>query len=164
MLQEFARLIIYSLFGMQQELRLADAMEFFIYNVIMIFLLLSVIIFAVSVVRSHFPPEKTKRILSHKKEFIGNIFAAILGVVTPFCSCKAVPPFIRFVEAGVPLGVTSSFLIASPANAVTITDVGDIDRHGILSMPGLIVNGKIKRSGKPLPSLEKVKELIKGEA
>ena len=72
------------------------------------------IIFIVSVIRSYFPPERTKKILSHKKEFIGNILAALLGVVTPFCSCSAVPLFIGFVEAGVPLGVTFSFLISSP--------------------------------------------------
>jgi len=114
MLQDFARSIVYSLLGMQQGSQLADALEFFIYDVIKIFLLLSVIIFVVSVVRSYFPPEKTKRILSHKKEFIGNILAALLGIVTPFCSCSAVPLFIGFVEAGVPLGVTFSFLISSP--------------------------------------------------
>jgi uncharacterized membrane protein YraQ (UPF0718 family) len=114
MLQAFSRLVVYSLFGMQQGARLSDALEFFIYEVIKIFLLLSVIIFIVSIVRSYFPPEKTKRILSHKREFIGNILAALLGIVTPFCSCSAVPLFIGFVEAGVPLGVTFSFLISSP--------------------------------------------------
>jgi uncharacterized protein len=114
MLQEFARLIVYSLLDMQRGTRLADALEFFIYDVIKIFLLLTVIIFIVSIVRSYFPPEKTKRILSHKREFIGNVLAALLGIVTPFCSCSAVPLFIGFVEAGVPLGVTFSFLISSP--------------------------------------------------
>jgi hypothetical protein len=94
--------------------RLSDALEFFIYDTIKIFFLLSVIIFAVSVIRSYFPPERTKRILSHKRQFIGNILAALLGIVTPFCSCSAVPLFIGFVEAGVPLGVTFSFLISSP--------------------------------------------------
>jgi uncharacterized membrane protein YraQ (UPF0718 family) len=93
---------------------LADALEFFIYDTIKIFLLLSVIIFIVSMVRSFFPPGRTKRILSHKREFIGNILAALLGIVTPFCSCSAVPLFIGFIEAGVPLGVTFSFLISSP--------------------------------------------------
>ncbi len=92
----------------------AGALEFFIYDTIKIFLLLSVIIFIVSIIRSYFPPERTKRILSHKREFIGNILAALLGIVTPFCSCSAVPLFIGFVEAGVPLGVTFSFLISSP--------------------------------------------------
>ncbi len=113
MLKEFARYVVYSLFGMEQG-RLSGALEFFIYDTIKIFLLLTVIIFAVSIIRSYFPPERTKRILSHKREFIGNVLAALLGIVTPFCSCSAVPLFIGFVEAGVPLGVTFSFLISSP--------------------------------------------------
>jgi uncharacterized membrane protein YraQ (UPF0718 family) len=112
-LKEFAHYVVYSLFGMEQG-RLSDVLDFFIYDTIKIFLLLSVIIFVVSVIRSYFPPERTKRILSHKREFIGNILAALLGIVTPFCSCSAVPLFIGFIEAGVPLGVTFSFLISSP--------------------------------------------------
>jgi uncharacterized membrane protein YraQ (UPF0718 family) len=114
MLQAFARYVVYSVFGMAQGTRLSGALEFFIYDSIKIFLLLAVIIFVVSIIRSYFPPERTKRILSHKREFIGNILAALLGIVTPFCSCSAVPLFIGFVEAGVPLGVTFSFLISSP--------------------------------------------------
>lgn len=114
MLREIAHAIVYSLIGLQPGARLSEALEFFIYETVKIFLLLSVIIFSVSIVRSYFPPEKTKRILSNKKEFIGNILAALLGIVTPFCSCSAVPLFIGFVEAGVPLGVTFSFLISSP--------------------------------------------------
>jgi len=114
MLKDFAHSVVYSVLGLAPDNRLSAALEFFIYDVIKIFLLLSVIIFTVSVIRSHFPPERTKRILSHKREFIGNIFAALLGIVTPFCSCSAVPLFIGFVEAGVPLGVTFSFLISSP--------------------------------------------------
>jgi uncharacterized protein len=114
MLKLFSEYITYSLFRLQHGTHIADAIEFFIYDTLKIFILLSVIIFAVSIIRSYFPPEKTKRILSHKKEFIGNILAAMLGVVTPFCSCSAVPLFIGFVEAGVPLGVTFSFLISSP--------------------------------------------------
>ena len=113
MLKDFSKYIVYSLLGMEQG-RLSGALEFFIYDTIKIFLLLSVIIFIVSIIRSYFPPERTKRILSHKREFIGNILAALLGIVTPFCSCSAVPLFIGFVEAGVPLGVTFSFLISSP--------------------------------------------------
>jgi uncharacterized membrane protein YraQ (UPF0718 family) len=114
MLKSFADYIVYSVFGMVEGSRLSDAMDFFFYDIIKIFLLLSIIIFAVSVIRSYFPPERTKRILSHKRIFIGNILAALLGIVTPFCSCSAVPLFIGFVEAGVPLGVTFSFLISSP--------------------------------------------------
>jgi len=121
MLKTFAHYLVYDLFGMAQNTRLSGALEFFIYDTIKIFLLLSVIIFAVSVIRSYFPPERTKLILSHKREFIGNILAALLGIVTPFCSCSAVPLFIGFVEAGVPLGVTFSFLISSPmVNEVAI--------------------------------------------
>ncbi len=121
MLKAFASYLVYDLFGMAQDTRLSGALEFFIYDTIKIFLLLSVIIFAVSVIRSYFPPERTKRILTHKREFIGNVLAALLGIVTPFCSCSAVPLFIGFVEAGVPLGVTFSFLISSPmVNEVAI--------------------------------------------
>jgi uncharacterized membrane protein YraQ (UPF0718 family) len=114
MLRSISHYFTHTLLKLEHGTRLADAIDFFIYDTIKIFFLLSVIIFAVSVIRSYFPPEKTKRILSHKKEFIGNILAAMLGVVTPFCSCSAVPLFIGFVEAGVPLGVTLSFLISSP--------------------------------------------------
>jgi len=114
MLQSLAYYLVYDLFGMARDTRLSGAVEFFIYDTIKIFLLLSVIIFVVSIIRSYFPPERTKRILTHKREFIGNILAALLGIVTPFCSCSAVPLFIGFIEAGVPLGVTFSFLISSP--------------------------------------------------
>jgi len=113
-LKTLASYITFDLLDLEHGSRLGAALEFFIYDTIKIFLLLSVIIFVISVIRSYFPPEKTRRILSHKKEFIGNILAALLGIVTPFCSCSAVPLFIGFVEAGVPLGVTFSFLISSP--------------------------------------------------
>ena len=93
-----------------------SAVDFFFYDTMKIFLMLSVIIFIVSIIRSFFPPERTKKLLGEGKAkgFIGNIFAALLGIVTPFCSCSAVPVFIGFVESGVPLGVTFSFLISSP--------------------------------------------------
>jgi len=92
------------------------AVNFFFYDTMKIFLMLSVIIFIVSVIRSFFPPERTKKLLGEGKArgFLGNIFAALLGIVTPFCSCSAVPFFIGFLEAGIPLGVTFSFLISSP--------------------------------------------------
>ena len=75
---------------------------------------MTTIVFVVAIIRSFFSPERTRRILSHKREYVGNILAALLGIVTPFCSCSAVPLFIGFVEAGIPLGVTFSFLISSP--------------------------------------------------
>ncbi|MBN2655078.1 MAG: permease [Nitrospirae bacterium] len=114
MLKDFAEYIVFDLFVMERGARLSGALEFFIYDTLKIFLLLSVVIFIISVIRSYFSPERTRKLLSHKKEFIGNGLAAGLGVVTPFCSCSAVPLFIGFIEAGVPLGVTFSFLIASP--------------------------------------------------
>ena len=114
MLKNLSEYFTYNLLNLEHGTHFADAINFFIYDTIKIFLLLSVIIFVISIIRSYFPPEKTRRILSHKKEFIGNILAALLGIVTPFCSCSAVPLFIGFVEAGIPLGVTFSFLISSP--------------------------------------------------
>lgn len=114
MLREFAEYFTYNIIHLEKGSPFADASIFFIYDTIKIFLLLSIIIFIVSIIRSYFPPERTRQILSHKKEFIGNILAALLGIVTPFCSCSAVPLFIGFVEAGIPLGITLSFLIASP--------------------------------------------------
>lgn len=114
MLKSLADYIAYSLAGLTPGTTAGEAADFFIYETVKIFLMLAAIIFVVSVIRSYFPPERTKKILSHRRTFIGNIMAALLGVVTPFCSCSAVPVFIGFVEAGVPLGVTFSFLISSP--------------------------------------------------
>lgn len=114
MLKSFADYIVFNLIGLIPGSRSGEALNFFIYDTVKIFLLLSTIIFVVAVIRSSFPPEKTRRILSHKQEYVGNVLAALLGIVTPFCSCSAVPLFIGFVESGVPLGVTFSFLISSP--------------------------------------------------
>ncbi len=114
MLKNLADYIVYTLAGIGPDTHLGKALDFFIYDSIKIFLLLSVIIFLVAIIRSFFPPERTRRILSRKREYIGNGMAGLLGIVTPFCSCSAVPLFIGFVESGVPLGVTFSFLVSSP--------------------------------------------------
>lgn len=114
MLQNFADYLIYQWLGLVPGTTLGDAVNFFVYDSIKIFLMLAIIIFGVSILRSYFPAERTKKILSHKREFYGNIVAALLGIVTPFCSCSAVPVFIGFIESGVPLGITFSFLISSP--------------------------------------------------
>jgi uncharacterized membrane protein YraQ (UPF0718 family) len=113
-LEYFADLVVIGWFGLDPKTHLGGALHFFVYDTLKIFILLSVIIFFVAVIRSWFPPERTKRILSHEREYVGNVMAALLGIVTPFCSCSAVPLFIGFVESGVPLGVTFSFLISSP--------------------------------------------------
>ena len=109
-----ADLLTYNVLTIKSETHLAEAVDFFIYDTIKIFILLSVIIFIVSIIRSYLPPEKIRAVLSHKKEYTGNILASLLGVITPFCSCSAIPLFLGFVQAGIPLGVTFSFLVASP--------------------------------------------------
>ena len=114
MLKQFADYLVFTLFSLQPGSRSGEALDFFIYDTLKIFLLLTAIIFVVAIIRTSFPPERTKRLLSHKREYVGNILAALLGIVTPFCSCSAVPLFIGFVESGIPLGVTFSFLISSP--------------------------------------------------
>lgn len=106
--------LTYSVFSIAHGTLLAEAVNFFIFDTIKIFILISVIIFAVSIIRSFLPPEKIRKVLSHKYQFTGNILAALFGIVTPFCTCSAIPLFLGFVQAGVPLGVTFSFLVASP--------------------------------------------------
>ncbi|MDD2500127.1 MAG: permease [Geobacter sp.] len=114
MIKQLADYVTFYLMGLTPGSHGGEALNFFIYDTIKIFLLLTSIIFVVAIIRSSFPPERTKRILSHNREYVGNVMAALLGIVTPFCSCSAVPLFIGFVESGVPLGVTFSFLISSP--------------------------------------------------
>ncbi len=114
MLKSFADYIVFTVIGLIPGSHVGEALDFFIYDTLKIFLLLTVIIYVVAIIRTSFPPEKTKRLLSRKREYVGNILAALLGIVTPFCSCSAVPLFIGFLESGVPLGVTFSFLISSP--------------------------------------------------
>jgi uncharacterized protein len=92
----------------------ARAVEFFIYEVPKVLLLLVIIVFLMGIVRTFFSPEKTRALLEKKSLFAGNVLASVLGIFTPFCSCSAVPLFIGFVEAGIPLGITLSFLIAAP--------------------------------------------------
>jgi len=113
-LEYFVDMVVIGWLGLDTKTHLGGALHFFIYDTLKIFLLLATIIYFVAIIRSWFPPERTKKILSHKREYVGNGLAALLGVVTPFCSCSAVPLFIGFVESGVPLGVTFSFLISSP--------------------------------------------------
>ncbi|HAR99919.1 MAG: Permease family protein [Candidatus Moranbacteria bacterium GW2011_GWC2_37_73] len=112
--QLFADWMTYSVFRIIPETLLASAVNFFVFDTIKILILLVVIIFVVSIIRSFLPPEKIRNILSHEKKYVGNILASLLGIVTPFCSCSAVPLFLGFVQAGVPLGTTFSFLVASP--------------------------------------------------
>lgn len=108
--------IVYTLLGLSPDSQLGSALNFFIYDTVKIFILLLVIVFAVTFLRSFVSPEKTRQWLAQRKgsTFIGHILAALLGIITPFCSCSAVPLFIGFVEAGIPLGITFTYLIAAP--------------------------------------------------
>jgi uncharacterized membrane protein YraQ (UPF0718 family) len=108
-----ANWLAYTALGLPQG-RLGESVAFFLYDIPKILLLLSGMIFLISIIRTFFSPERTRLILGGKREGVGNVLAALLGVVTPFCSCSAVPLFIGFVETGIPLGVTFSFLIAAP--------------------------------------------------
>ncbi|MFT7147853.1 MAG: uncharacterized membrane protein YraQ (UPF0718 family) [Yoonia sp.] len=100
--------------GLDPASRVGGSIQFFVYDVIKIFILLSVLIFAISYVQSYFPPERTRRILGGRSGIGANILGALLGTITPFCSCSSIPLFIGFTAAGLPLGVTFSFLISSP--------------------------------------------------
>jgi len=109
-----ANWLTYSLLGLAPQTRLASAVEFFFFDTPKVLMLLTLIVFGVGIIRSFFTPERTRKMLAGKKEFFGNVLAGTLGIVTPFCSCSAVPLFIGFVTTGVPLGVTLSFLISAP--------------------------------------------------
>jgi uncharacterized protein len=113
-LQLFADWLTYSILGLVQNSPLGSSVNFFIYDSIKVTLMLAVIVFGVAIVRTYITPQRVKKWVAGRTEGVGNVVAAILGIPTPFCSCSAVPLFIGFVESGVPLGITFSFLIASP--------------------------------------------------
>jgi uncharacterized protein len=106
--------LVIDLAGFVRGDHLADAVWFFVFEVPKVLLLLTLIVFGTGIVRSYFSPERTRTLLGGKKHLSGNILASMLGIVTPFCSCSAIPLFLGFVESGIPLGVTFSFLIAAP--------------------------------------------------
>ncbi len=112
-LQGIANAVV-GLTGLAEGHHLTEAVRFFVYEVPKVLLLLALVVFVVGIIRSYFSPERTRAILEGKPLLAGNVLASALGIVTPFCSCSAVPLFIGFVEAGIPLGVTFSFLIAAP--------------------------------------------------
>ena len=99
------RLLVEKVFGLNIETRLGGSIHFFIYDVIKIFILLSVLIFGISYIQSFFPPERTRKILGKYKGVTANVLSALLGTVTPFCSCSSIPLFIGFTNAGLPIGV-----------------------------------------------------------
>jgi len=127
LIQPLANRIVFSLFGLSPDSQLGESLAFFLYDVPKILLLLSGMVFVISIIRTYFSPERTRAMLGGKRTGMGNVLAAMLGIVTPFCSCSAVPLFIGFVEVGIPLGVTFSFLIAAP----TINEVAVVMLLGL---------------------------------
>lgn len=113
-LNNLVAFLVENIFGLDINTRVGGSIHFFIYDVIKIFILLSVLIFVISYIQSYFPPERTKKILGRFTGIWANILGALLGTVTPFCSCSSIPLFIGFTSAGLPIGVTFSFLISSP--------------------------------------------------
>jgi uncharacterized membrane protein YraQ (UPF0718 family) len=113
-LSNLVKLLVEKGFGLDTQDRLGGSIHFFLYDVAKIFILLTVLIFSISYVQSFFPPERTRKILGRFKGISANILGALLGTVTPFCSCSSIPLFIGFTSAGLPIGVTFSFLISSP--------------------------------------------------
>ncbi len=113
-LESFSKYLTYQLLGFQPGSHLGESIQFFIYDTPKVLMLLTLVVFAVGVIRSFFTPERTRSMLAGRRESAGNVLASLLGIVTPFCTCSAVPLFIGFVTAGVPLGVTFSFLISAP--------------------------------------------------
>ena len=114
LLETISGFIVYGILGLNKEEAIGEILNFFIYDSIKVLLLLIIAIFIVSIIRTFITQKRIKKILGKEREGIGNVIAAILGIPTPFCSCSAVPIFIGFVRSGIPLGITFSFLIASP--------------------------------------------------
>ncbi len=127
-LEPFSYFFAYSLVGLEKGSHLGDAVQFFVYDTPKVMMLLTLIVFVIGMIRSFFTQERTRKYLAGKRESTGNVMAALLGIVTPFCSCSAVPLFLGFVQAGVPLGVTFSFLIAAPM----VNEIAVVLLYGLL--------------------------------
>ncbi|MCM2268113.1 MAG: permease [Elusimicrobiales bacterium] len=112
--QLFADWVTYGVFGLGRDTLAGGAVNFFVFDTIKIFILLAAIIYAVSIMRTFLPPSRVREIILKKSRFSGHLWAAALGIVTPFCTCSAIPLFLGFIQTGIPLGVTFSFLVASP--------------------------------------------------
>ena len=124
----FSHFFTYDLLGIEPGSHLGGAIQFFVYDAPKVMMLLTLVVFIIGMIRSFFTQERTRKYLAGKRESAGNVMAALLGIVTPFCSCSAVPLFLGFVQAGIPLGVTFSFLIAAPM----VNEIALILLYGLL--------------------------------
>lgn len=142
-LSDLTTSLVENIFNLDVSSRLGGSVQFFIYDTIKILILLSVLIFFISYIQSYFPPEKTKKILTRFKGVSGSTVSALLGTVTPFCSCSSIPIFIGFSNAGLPLGLTFSFLISSPmvdiASLLLLTSFFGIKVSVVYVVLGLII-------------------------
>ena len=127
-LRPFSNFFTYDLIGLEKGSHLAGSIQFFVYDSIKVMMLLTLIVFIIGIVRTFFTPARTRKYLAGERESAGNVMGALLGIVTPFCSCSAVPLFLGFVQAGIPLGVTFSFLIAAPM----VNEIAVILLYGLL--------------------------------
>lgn len=142
-----------SLLGLDTASRLGGSVQFFVYDVVKITVLLCFLIFVISYIQSYFPPERSKRILGRFHGIGANIISALLGTVTPFCSCSSIPLFIGFTSAGLPLGVTFSFLISSP-----MVDLGSlILLMSIFGAKVAIIYGKVLKKDEAKALIQKVR-------
>jgi uncharacterized protein len=110
----FSKWMTYKVFAISEESYLGKSVEFFILDILKIFILLIILMFVVAFIRAYISKEKIQKVLSHKRRYLGHFIASLLGIITPFCSCSAIPLFLTLLEAGVPIGITFTFLIASP--------------------------------------------------
>jgi hypothetical protein len=134
-LQPMTDWVVDSLLNMAKGTKLTETIRFFLFEYPKVMLLLLLIIFFVGIIRTFFTPERTRKALEGRRTFTGNVMASLLGIVTPFCSCSAIPLFLGFVETGVPLGVTFSFLIASPM----INEVAIILLYGLFGLKTALI-------------------------
>src|SRR5690554_368052 len=143
-LEDFVYWLFKDVFGMDSNTMLYKGVTFFVYDVIKIFILLSCLIFLASYLQSYFTPEKTRKILSKFKGIWANIIGALLGTVTPFCSCSSIPIFIGFTKAGLPIGVTFSFLISSPlvdlASVILLASIFNLQVALAYVVVGLVIS------------------------
>jgi uncharacterized membrane protein YraQ (UPF0718 family) len=134
---------VVNVLGLSMSTRIGNSIHFFLYDTIKIFILLTVLIFVISYIQSFFPPERTQRILQKYQGIKGNIIGALLGTLTPFCSCSSIPLFIGFTKAGLPLGITFSFLISSPlvdlASFLILTSFFGIEFALVYVLVGLLL-------------------------
>ena len=174
MFDALGNLVAFRLLGLSPESGLGEAIHFFVMDLAKIFALLVIVVYLMGLLRAMISPERVRALVRGRPDWQARGLAVTLGAMTPFCSCSSVPLFIGFVEVGIPLGVTFSFLIASPMiNEVAaeqagveidmekVTDIAEIMSFGVMSTPGVVVDGKLVHAG-GLPAPDDVRRWVTG--